>query len=326
VRASLLVCILGLGSMCFAEEPGPLVLEGKIPLEHVKGRIDHLAVDLPHRRLFVAALGNDTVEVIDLAAGRVARTLTGFDEPQGVAYESRTQTLYVANGGDGSLRAFRGVEVTPLDSTQLGSDADNVRVDQESRQLYVGHGAGAIAVIDVASQRKSADIRLKAHPESFQLETGGSRIFVNVPDAREIAVVDRRTNKQIGAWPTGSLRANYPMTLDEKNQRALVIFRQPPTLAVFDTQTGAVLDQAETCGDADDVFIDTKRGYVYIACGEGFIDVFAVRGKGYVRSGRVKTIVGARTALYAADLDRLFLAARATSNEPASIWIFRPSE
>jgi DNA-binding beta-propeller fold protein YncE len=326
VRAVLLLCILAACSACLAAEREPLVLEEKIPLEHVSGRIDHLALDLPQRRLFVAALGNNTVEVVDLAARRVIRTLTGFDEPQGLAYLARSQTLYVANGGDGSLRIFRGTELTPLASIKLGSDADNVRVDQDGQHVYVGYGAGAIAVIDETAQAKLADIRLKAHPESFQLETSGSRIFVNVPDASEIAIIDRRTNKQTGALPTGNLHANYPMALDEKNNRVLTVFRHPATLAVFDLQTGTVLDQVATCGDADDVFNDTRRGYVYVACGEGFIDVFELRGKSYVRISRVKTISGARTALYSADLDQLFLAARATSAEPASIWIFRPSQ
>src|SRR4051794_3517134 len=104
-----------------AARPAPLVLEGKIALGTVSGRIDHLAVDLRRRRLFVAELGNDSVGVVDLAAGRVLRTIDGFKEPQGTGYEPSTDTIYVANAGDGSVRLLRGEDFTPLDRIELGS-------------------------------------------------------------------------------------------------------------------------------------------------------------------------------------------------------------
>ena len=321
----LLIWVLGLGSACLAQEPGSLNLERKIALPNVKGRIDHLALDLAQRRIFVAALENNTVEVVDLDAGKVAHTLKGLDEPQGIAYRPQTQVLYVANGGDGSLRTFSGLDLKPLNRIELGTDADNVRLD-ETGHVYVGHGTGAIAVIEEASHAIQANVALKGHPESFQLESSGSRIFVNVPDAREISVLDRGRQKQTGSWPTGTLRANYAMALDETNQRLLASFRQPATLAMFDLRSGERVDQLDTCGDADDVFIDRKRNQVYVACGEGFIDVIALRGGRYLRIAQVNTVIGARTALYSADLDRLFLAVRARGNQLAAIWIYRAED
>jgi len=305
------------------DEPAPLTVEAKIALPGVKGRIDHLAVDVAEQRLFIAALGNGTVEVVDLKSRRRVQSVPGFDEPQGVALLPQSQTLYVASGGDGSLRTLPLRNLAPDRTLDLGDDADNVRTDRDQRFVYVGYGSGALAVIDAAKQSKVADIRLEDHPESFQLETAGPRIFVNVPDANEIAVVDREARKQIASWPTKDLHANFAMALDERNQQLLVSFRRPAMLGVFDLSNGKERMRIETCGDVDDVFVDQKRSRVYVACGEGFVDVLAEREGSYSRVGRLPTSPGARTALYSAELDRLFVAARARGAEPATLWILR---
>jgi DNA-binding beta-propeller fold protein YncE len=237
-----------------------------------------------------------------------------------------TATLYVASGGDGSVRAFSGTALTPAGSIKLGDDADNVRIDMDGQRLFVGYGSGALAVIDRATFKRVADVRLKGHPESFQLETSGPRIFVNVPDASEIAVVDRVKNTQIAAWPTNRLHANYPMALDEQNKRLLAVFRRPATVAIFSLTDGMDMGRIDICGDADDVFVDAKRAYVYISCGEGFIDVLAFRDGRYSRVARVKTASGARTALFDPESGQFFLAARASASEHAAIWVFRAAE
>jgi DNA-binding beta-propeller fold protein YncE len=312
--------------MAGAAEREPLVLETKIPLGEVKGRIDHLAVDVARRRLFIAELGNNTVGVVDIDARKVVRRLEGFDEPQGVAYFAQTDTLYVANGGDGELHAFRGAQLEPVGKLSLGDDADNVRIDRVQGRIYVGTGSGNLTIVDAATFKRIGQINLKGHPESFQLEAEGSRVYVNVPDAREVAVVDRKTNKQVASWPTASFRSNYPMTLDSARNRVLVAFRQPATLVSYDATSGAELERTEICGDADDVFLDARRGYIYVACGEGAIDVLTARGDHAARVARIATRQGARTALFSPELDRLFLAARATSGEGAAVWVFRPVE
>ena len=320
------LCATGWSLMLSAAEPAPLVLEAKIPLGNIKSRIDHLAVDVAHRRLFVAELGNNTVGVVDLDGRKVVRRLEGFDEPQGVAYFEQTDTLYVANGGGGVLSAFRGAQLEPVGKLDLGDDADNIRIDRSEGRLYVGVGGGNLTIIDAAAFKKVGEIELKGHPESFQLEGEGSRIYVNVPDAREVAVVDRKSNKQIASWPTMALRSNYPMALDSPRQRVLVAFRQPATLVAFDAASGAVKDRINICGDADDVFVDGRRSYIYVACGQGVVDVLAHDGDRTTRLARVETSSGARTAFFSPDLDRLFVAARATSGEGAAIWVFRPAD
>jgi len=303
----------------------PLVLEAKIPLGDVRGRIDHLAVDPNRQRLFVAELGNDTVGVVDVKERRVARNLADLKEPQGVGYVASTDTLYVANASDGTVRLFQGPNFAPAGQIDLGDDADNVRVDETAHEVWVGYGSGALAVIDTASHRKIADVPLKAHPESFRLEAPGHRIFVNVPDAHEIAVVDRSARKQIASWPNRALSANYPLALDPARQRVLSIFRRPPMLAAFQAEDGKRIATVETCGDSDDVYVDDKRNLVYVICGAGYVDVLEIRGETYQRVSRVTTLSGARTGLFVPELDRLFVAARARGSTPAAVWVFRPA-
>jgi DNA-binding beta-propeller fold protein YncE len=311
-----------------------LELETKIPLGAVRGRIDHLAIDLARHRLFVAELGNGSLGVVDLSQGKLLRRIDGLAEPQGVAYFPATDTVYLASGGDGSLRRFKGDDLAPLGVTELGEDADNVRIDARAGQVVVGYGDGALALVDAASGAKVGDIALPGHPEAFQVEAGGSRVFVNVPTARQIAVADRDAGRQVATWKLAGRgnvlkglfegQGNFPMALDEAHGRLLVVDRNPPELLVFDTGRGELVARLPTCGDADDVFLDTKRGRAYVSCGEGFIAVVQRRGGDtYEEIGRVPTASGARTALFVPELDQLFLAVRASGGEPAAVWAFR---
>src|SRR3984893_9135931 len=213
----------------------PLVLEAKIPLSEVSGRIDHLAIDLQRQRLFVAELGNNTLGVVDLAAGKVLRTIAGLKEPQGLAYVGFADSIYVANAGDGSVRVLRGDDLAPIGRVDLGDDADNVRVDAQHSRVLVGYGKGGPAVIDPASRTKTAELRLKGHPEGFQIDETGSQVFVNVPDARDIEVVDVATGAN-QSFPTGDLRSNFAMAIDRDAPRVLVVFRSPATLMALSSQ------------------------------------------------------------------------------------------
>jgi YVTN family beta-propeller protein len=318
--------LAGVGSNAVAQpaETAPLQLEAKIPLGSVHGRIDHMAVDLKRQRLFVAELGNDSVGVVDLANRKLLQTIAGLKEPQGVGYEPSTDTLYVANAGDGSVRLFEGTEYKPKGQIELGSDADNVRVDTAANRIFIGYGTGALAVIDPAARSKVGDIPVKAHPEGFQIDPDTSQIFVNVPDAHGIAVVDRASQKQTGKWPIPDHGANFPMALDPVRRQVLVIFRAPAELGVFSMTGGKLIATAETCGDADDLFIDAKRGRVYVSCGSGFLDVLEAKGTTYRRIARIPTVSGARTSLFVPELDRLLVAVRAGTAEPAAIWVFQP--
>jgi YVTN family beta-propeller protein len=303
-----------------------LQLEAKIALGPVSGRIDHMAIDVVRKRLFVAELGNNSVGIVDVENDKVLRTIAGLREPQGVGYVASTDTLYAANARDGSVRLYQGADYAPAGQIDLGDDADNVRIDPGANRVFVGYGNGGLAVIDSAKRVKIADVPLKAHPEGFQLDMESSRVFINVPNAREIAVVDRDAGKQIASWPIQIGSSNFPMALDQEVKQVLTVFRSPPRLGVLAMSDGKVAKSLDTCGDSDDVFVDAKRRRIYVICGGGFIDVFDARQDNLPRIAHILTMAGARTGLFVPELDRLFVAARAQSGEPAAIWIFRPSQ
>ena len=255
-RAILLSVSLMWSAISLAQTAGaPLVLEAKIRLGEVRGRIDHLGIDAKRQRLLVAELGNNSLGVVDLSAGKVLRRITGLSEPQGVAYVPFTDSILVANASDGSVRVLRGEDLTPIGRIELGDDADNVRVDAAHKRVLVGYGKGALAVIDPGNLSKSADIRLKAHPEGFQIDETGTEVFVNVPDAHEVAVADLAVGST-RSLPTQGAGSNFPMAIDGEAHRVLIVFRSPARLMALSNQDGHVAAQAETCGDADDVFVD----------------------------------------------------------------------
>jgi len=213
----------------------PLTLTGAIPLANAQGRIDHFAFD-PGNRLFVSALGNDSEEIIDLSAQRSIHSITGLPTPQGVVYSPETNKLFVASA-KGKLYIFDGTSFSLITTIDFRDDADNLRYDPASKLVYLGYGDGdsaAIAVIDATTNQRQQEFKVGAHPESFQLETSGPNIFVNLPDKKQIAVVNRKSHT-VSKWPL-KLGGNFPMALDETHHRLFIATRTPSRLAVLDTK------------------------------------------------------------------------------------------
>ncbi len=323
--AALATIFLAKGAAGEKAEMPPLQLEAKIPLGDIRGRIDHMAADLARHRLFVAALGSDSLVVVDIEAQRLDRIIGELSEPQGVGYNPATDTLYVANAGDGSVRLFKGSDLSPGERINLGSDADNIRVDSKAGRVFIGYGDGALAIVDAVTNSKIASAPLQAHPESFQLDGNTSRIFVNVPKAATIDVVDRTSGEKIASWPTAARGANFAMALDRARQHVIVAFRQPAELGIFSVADGSFIASVPTCGDVDGLFLDSNRDRIYVSCGEGFVDVLAADGNSYRQVAHIATAPGARTSLFVPELDRFLLAVPARGEAGAAIWIFRPS-
>lgn len=309
-------------SMLKAQATAPLKLEKTIELPEVQGRIDHLSIDVNGQRLFVAALGNNTVEVIDLKAGKRTNTISGLQEPQGVLYVPSNDRLYVASGKDGTVKIFDGSSLQLTKTLAYGDDADNLRYDSSRQRIYVGYGSGALGELDAEGQRIT-EIKLDAHPESFQLEKNSPRIYVNLPKSRKVAVLDRDKHAILATWGTGMSLANYPMALDETAHRLFVVTRFPARLLVFDTDAGKVVEKLPAVGDCDDVFFDQARKRIYASGGEGAISVFEQNDPDhYAEVGRISTVKGARTSFYSPDFGRLYLAARRQGTTPAGIQVF----
>jgi YVTN family beta-propeller protein len=298
-----------------------LVLEGKIPLGSVAGRIDHMSIDVARRRLFVAELGNNTVGVVDLDGKTVAHRITGLSEPQGIAYVSSTDTVFVANAGDGSARVFRGSDYAQIARIDLGSDADNVRFDGKTGRVIVGFGSGGIAVIDPTKNEKIAQVALPVHPESFQIDSSSDRIFANLSNASSIAVLsgDLRPRQNWNVRYAG----NFAMTVDADRKRVLVVFRRPTLFVAFDEESGRAVAEAETCGDVDDLFYDYSRRRVYLVCGSGAVEVRDTSSDKYSRIVQIQTVAGARTGLFVPELNSLFVGIRGHWGELPAIWSYR---
>jgi len=303
VLVAFCLCIIA----AHAEEKA-LKLKQTIPLPGVEGRIDHFALDASGERLFVCALVNNTVEVIDLRTGERIHSITGLGAPQGIAYIPEFDRLFVANDKGGICKIYDAKSFQTVGELNFKDDADNVRYDDATKKIYVGFGSGGVGIVNAVDGRQVGSIKLSAHPEAFELEKNGKRIFVNVPNARQVAVIDRDKGEIVATWKTDLAFGNFPMALDETNHRLFVGCRLPAKLVVLNTESGDVVTKTDISGDPDDVFYDNKRHRIYAICGAGKIDVIEQTDPNtYKASGKIDTASGARTGLFVLEQDVLFV-------------------
>jgi DNA-binding beta-propeller fold protein YncE len=290
---SKLLALLLLPSFLIGQAAEPLHLVKEIPLPGVQGRIDHLSVDVQHGRLFVSALGNNTVEIVDIQQGKRVNEVTGLKAPQGVLYLAKSNRIFVASDGDGTVQSFDADTLAHLKTAQMGEDADNLRYDGASGLIWVGYGSGGLASFDTDLNRK-ATIGFPVHPESFQLEPNTARIFVNLPGRLKIAVVDRSKDSVAANWQTHGALENFPMALDTEDKRLFVGCRLPARMLILDSDSGKTVGKVPIVGDTDDLFFDAARRSVYIIGGEGAVTVIRLNGADrYEQVSKTPTAPGA---------------------------------
>lgn len=305
----------------------PLRLIDVIPLPDVHGRIDHFDVDLAHHRLFMSALGNDTLEVFDLHANRPIHRISGLHEPQGVTYVPKSDRIFVANGDDGSVRMFDGGTYKPLNVVHFPSDADDSRYDPATNRVFVGYGDGSdagLGILDGATGRLLEKIRLPGHPESFQLEESGKRIFANIPTAgNKIAVISRSDGKIVAMWTLAGAEDNFPMALDEKDRRLFIATRSPAEVLVLDTESGKIIARAPAVGHTDDMWYDPAHKRIYVSGGSGFISVIQQRDPSHYQSiAPFRTLPGGRTSCFVPELNRLYLGVWGQGGRPELLQVY----
>jgi hypothetical protein len=311
------------------EREQPLILTEAIPLEGIKGRFDHFA--LGRGRIFVAALGSNTVEVINTGARTLDHSITGVPDPQGVVYSPETKKLFVASGSTEKVYIYDGTTYGLIATVDFEGGADNLRYDAANQRVYVGCGDdeknGAIAAIDaVTNKRLDETYKLGGEPESFQLEKAGPNIYVNVPELKQIVVVNRET-KQVTHWALQGVESNFPMALDEADHRLFVGTHEPARLAVFDTASGKMVAVLPGVQGADDLYYDADRKRVYMPGSAGFIYAYQMKDPDhYQLLAKVPTAIGAATAGYwgkqGKGFDRFYLAVPARGLNPAEIRIY----
>jgi DNA-binding beta-propeller fold protein YncE len=299
-----------------------------IPLPDVKGRLDHMAIDLKDQQLFLAALGNNTLEVLDLSAGKRTKSIPGFFGPQGVAYLPEQDVLVVTYGGTGLVQFLQREPFKEVRRHKFQDDADNIRYEPAIERIFVGYG-DALACFDAPKRQWLMDFSMGGHPEGFQAETRGKRVFINVPDYPQgpmIKVLLRRDPRDwahLDDWPLTYGKGNYPMAMDEQNHRLFVGCREPAMLQVLDTESGKVVDYTPIGGDSDDIFYDASARRLYISCGAGELDVLRqIDLNHYKLIERVPTTPGARTCLFVPQTRRLYLAVPYRDKQPAEVRVY----
>ncbi len=314
------------GNYLAAGESGdaPLQLKQTIVLPGVEGRIDHLDLDAAGERLFVCALGNNTAEVLDLRKGERVHSISGLGAPQGVVYFPELNRLFIANDKGGVCNMYDAKSFQLIAKVDFQDEADNMRYDSATKQIYVGFGSGGIGIINATDGKRVGSIKLAAHPEAFELEKGGRRIFVNVPNAGHVAVIDRDKGEVTARWKTDGASANFPMAFDETNHRLFIGCRNPAKLLVLNTDSGDVVTTVDISGDPDDVFYDAKRRRLYAICGAGYVEIIGQADPNtYKPAAKVPTANGARTGLFVQERDDLFIAVPHRGTQAAEIRQYR---
>jgi YVTN family beta-propeller protein len=301
-----------------------LLLTASIPLPNVTGRIDHIAFNSKLQVIYIAALGNNSIEVVDLKSKKVINTIKALSEPQGIMYIPESNVIFVANGASGECNIFNAETYQPISTIQLEGDADNVRYDPVAAKIYVGYGHGGIAIIDSRTFKQLADIKLPGHPESFQLDNDFKVLYVNVPDAQMLVVLDLVKNTIKHKWKIDSATENFPMALDAVNNRLFIGCRKPAKLEVINSETGNTISSIHIDSDTDDIFYDGTSKKIYISCGGGYIDVIKQNGPDkYEVLSNTESRSGARTSLFVPESNQFIVAAPSHSGKEAQLLIYQ---
>jgi hypothetical protein len=314
---SMLVIAAALAPFARVKEIAPLQLIEAVPLPGFSGDFDYFAVDEKGGRIFLAGEDHKTVEVFDLKSGRRLKSITGFGTPHSIIYLPETDRILVADGDKGMLQILRGSDYTVVDHVDGLAGADSMRLDAPSQILYVVTGGkdvpldySFLVAIDLKTNKKVGELRIESnHVEAFALESSSSRLFVNITDKHEVAVVDCKAMKEIARWPIGTQADNSPMAYDEPHHRLLIVCRKPGTLLVMDSENGKVVAHLPAAERSDDIAFDGEKGRIYVPGGEGFTSVFQQKSADeYELVAKVKTEPGAKTCLLVPSLARFYVA------------------
>lgn len=301
-----------------------LQLEKAISLKGVKGRIDHMSMDIKDQLLFIAALGNNSVEIADLKKAERTNSIKGINEPQGILYINDNNSICITSGESGDLDFYDANALALEKSIHLGTDADNLRYDSESKLIYAGYGVGNIAIIDALKQSLISTVSFSGHPEAFQFDKSRNLLYVNVPKTNSIEVISSKTDSVVDDWKINNSASNFPIALDESQHLLFIGCRKPAKIVVFDTDLQKEIANFVIKKDVDDIFYDSVRKLIYLSCGEGYFQIFKQTDRNaYELVQEINTSVGARTSLFVPELNRIFVAAPENNNNDAAILVFK---
>jgi DNA-binding beta-propeller fold protein YncE len=314
---------LGLLLPAQGQDVGYLTLKQTIPLAQIQGGFNHMSVDSGRSLLFATAPANNSLEIIDLKAGKSVRSIGG-ETPAAVRFAPEFNQLYVTRGE--SVYIYDGKSFDVVTKVDLQCRLDELQYDPASKQLFVGcmtDGKTAIKVISIPDGKPLGEIKLPARPQGFVLELKGKRIFANMASLNKVAVIDREKRTLSTTWTVKEAGGNYPIALDEFRHRLFVGCRTPARVVVFDSNTGKPLASVGIAGGADDMFYDSVLQLVYVSCGEGSLDIVTQgNGDAYKFNSRLETASGARNSAFSSELSSIFVAVPQRGKEPAEIRVF----
>jgi hypothetical protein len=307
-----------------AADKSSLELVQTVALKGRAGGLDHLALDAKTERLFLANKANNTLDVIDLKAGKLLRQITAQQGVQGVIYVTELDKVFATLGSGGFLNVFNGSDLKLVKTVKFMDDADNLRFNPKTGLVYVAHADKALGVVDAKTYELKADIKLTGAAEGFQLETGRPRLYLNTPSPSQVVVIDTDKNEVINKYPLKLAGGNVPLALDEANHRIFVGCRKAPLMVVIDSETGKELTSVAIGTDVDDLFFDAKRKRLYAACSDGFLYVLRQLDKDrYEELEKVSVPKGAHTCLFDADSSRLFLAVPRQGDKEPEVRVYK---
>ncbi len=311
------------GTWLVGDPPSRLALVQTIELPGVRGRIDHVDIDIDGHRLFVGALENDSLEVIDLAAGRVQRSLGSLGGPQGLAFVPAVHALFVACRDTGELIELEDSGFRVVRRFPFGDEADNLHYLRLPGLLVLGYGSGGLAVIDPVVGKVVSNTRLPGHPEGLQGEEEGTRVFVNVPTANRLFELSRLDAAVLRSWPMSGLYSSFPLALDEERHRIAYYSHVPSEITLFDTEAGKAISRKAAPADVDDLYFGPRPDELILIAGAGRVELWRIGAAGAMeRVDTAATGPGARTGLFVPALARLFVAVPAREGRDARILVF----
>lgn len=305
--------ITGLTSAAEVAAPLKLVAKYNIPVG-IKGRFDHLGVDLPHSRLFLAAESAREVLVFNLRSGRYLRAIAPIGIPHAIFCRDDVNRIYVTDGGAGEVRIYNATTYRQIGSVKLKVDTDSIGYAPATHELYVVNGGGdahqsysMLSVINTTADRKVADIQIDGDTlEAMALAPASPVLYINNPSKSLVDVVDRRTHAVVATWPVTKGRRNVALAFDPSTHRLFVACRSG-VLIVVDSQTGKQLQSLPIGTGVDDLIFDPESRRIYASCGSGIIAVYHEDGPNhYTLLGNVPSAPGGKNEVLVPQIKRLF--------------------
>jgi DNA-binding beta-propeller fold protein YncE len=303
------------------ERIGTIALKGQV------GGLDHLAIDQKRARLFVANTSNNTLDVVDLKAGKLLKQVPDQGSIRGIDYSSEVDRIFTGCGAGGVCNTLDGESYELIKSVPLGEDADNVRYNPRTQRIYVVHADKELSVIDAKDFSFRSPIALPENLGAFKLEKGRLRMYVNAKVGQVIAI-DTEKDEVIGRFPVAPAGANAAVAIDEPNHRLFIGCRTNPALVVMDSDTGKIVASVPIPADVDDLSFDPARDRIYASCGEGAIAVIRrLDANCYEPLATIKTVKRARTSIFNPEDGSLYLAvprlAERQDQENPEVWVYR---